>query len=743
LASHRALVLLYATTIFASAGLLFLVQPMFARMVLPRLGGSPEVWNTCMVFFQAALLAGYGYAHLSTRWLGVRRQALVHLILLSAPLACLPIGIRASAAPGESAPALWLLGVLALSVGPPFLALSATSPLVQRWFAEAGHAASRDPYFLYGASNLGSMLALVSFPLVVEPNLRLAEQGWWWSVGYVVFAVLMLGCAVMLWKAPPTTIQTPPRALRPAKTPCGAAAAIISPLGPATRLRVLLLALAPSSWLLALTAYLTTHIAPVPLLWIVPLALYLMSFIVVFAPRPLVPHAWLVRVFPLLLMLLLAPILVTATWQALALHLIVFTAGALVCHGELARLRPPPEQLTEFYFWMSLGGVLGGAFCGLLAPALFPWLLEYPLTIGLAAWLAADAEVGRTAAKTSRLAGLAVVTAIFAWLSTTLAPTERPPLLVAAVAVALLILVGLYLAQRWRWFAALLCAVLVFDQIAGPFAGDVLYTARGYFGMHRVIANRDPQGQVYHHLLHGGTVHGRQSRSPQRLCEPLTYYHPSGPLGDIFAARKRLAPPGQVAVVGLGTGAMACYSEPSMEMTFYEIDPLVQAIAETPAYFSFLSHCSQGKYSIVLGDGRLRLAKAPAHRYELILFDAFSSDAVPVHLLTREALALYQQKLADGGWLVFHASNTHLDLEAVLARLADDAGLACLSCNERQITTEQFEAGKTPSTYVVMARDSRDLAALSAIPRWQAPRVDPTIAVWTDDFSNLIEVLKW
>jgi hypothetical protein len=301
----------------------------------------------------------------------------------------------------------------------------------------------------------------------------------------------------------------------------------------------------------------------------------------------------------------------------------------------------------------------------------------------------------------------------------------------------------LYLVGAWRSFAVVLVAILVYDQVAAPFAGEVLHTARGYFGIHRVVANRDPNGVVYHHLLHGGTIHGRQARTSQRLCEPLTYYHPTGPLGDVFEARQRFRPPQQVAVVGLGTGAMACFSKPSAEWTFYEIDPLVRNIAETPEYFSFLSGCTAGKYSIVLGDGRLQLAAASTARNDLIVFDAFSSDAVPVHLLTREALALYEQRLADGGWLVFHASNTHLDLEAVLARLAADAGLACLACREEQISDEQFQAGKTPSTYVVMARLRGELETLAAVDRWHAPPVNKEIAVWTDDFSNLVEVLKW
>jgi hypothetical protein len=324
-----------------------------------------------------------------------------------------------------------------------------------------------------------------------------------------------------------------------------------------------------------------------------------------------------------------------------------------------------------------------------------------------------------------------------------LRPSERPLELVAATALALPLLMGLYLYGRQKWFAAVLTAALAFSSIAPPFTGDVLYTGRGYFGVHRVIANRDEDQVVYHHLLHGGTVHGRQARTPERMCEPLTYYHPTGPLGDIFTGREQHAPPRRVSIVGLGSGAMACFARGGSQFTFYEIDPLVRDIAQTSAYFSYLDRCSSGGHSIVLGDGRMALERAPAASYDLMIFDAFSSDAVPVHLLTREALRVYLDKLADGGWLVFHASNTYLDLEAVLARLAADADLACLSCRDLDVSPEQFRAGKTPSTYVVMARKRADLAALAEIARWQEPRVDPENAVWTDDFSNLIEVLKW
>jgi spermidine synthase len=266
-----------------------------------------------------------------------------------------------------------------------------------------------------------------------------------------------------------------------------------------------------------------------------------------------------------------------------------------------------------------------------------------------------------------------------------------------------------------------------------------LYTGRGYFGVHRVLANRDPEGLVYHHLVHGSTIHGRQARSDSRRCEPLTYYHRSGPLGDVFAALPE-KPNRRVAIVGLGTGAMVCYARPGDVFTFYEIDPLVREIAQTPEYFSFLSDCRQGQYEIVLGDGRLQLAAAD-QRYGVMIFDAFSSDAVPVHLLTREAITLYERRLDPSGLLVFHASNTHLDLARVLAALAADLKLACVVRADVQLTPEEFRTGKASSTYVVLARSRANLGALATHPRWHSPRVPPGTPVWTDDSSNILGAL--
>ncbi|MEX2560083.1 MAG: hypothetical protein WD403_09215, partial [Pirellulales bacterium] len=325
---------IYRITVFLSAALLFMIQPMFARLVLPLLGGAPVVWNTCLAFFQTALLAGYAYAHLSTAWLGVRRQAAVHCLLLLAALAVLPVGLPDGwVAPAESQPVVWLLGLLAVSVGLPFFLISSTAPLVQKWFAEAGHRSSGDPYFLYAASNVGSLLGLASYPLVIEPNLRLGQQSWFWTAGYVVLALLMAGCASFVFRQPKPVAAVP--AGRPAELAQERPSSAGLPMTTRRRLRWLALAAVPSSWLLGVTTYLTTDLAGVPLLWTIPLAAYLASFILVFARRPPLPHAWMIRLLGPMIMLVAVSVLLSVGWQVLLVHVAAFFVGAIVCHGEL------------------------------------------------------------------------------------------------------------------------------------------------------------------------------------------------------------------------------------------------------------------------------------------------------------------------------------------------------------------------------------------------------------------------
>ncbi|HEX5077553.1 MAG TPA: fused MFS/spermidine synthase [Geminicoccaceae bacterium] len=716
---------LFAATLFVSALLLFWIQPMFSRMVLPTLGGSPAVWNTAMVFCQTALLAGYLYAHLVSRWLSLRRQVAFHLAFLALAALTLPIAIGPSwAPPTEGTPVLWLIGLLAWCLGLPFLVVSATAPLLQKWFAASGHPAGRDPYFLYGASNLGSMLALLGYPLLLEPFLTIARQNEAWTLGYAALAALVAICGLAVWRRP-----------RPGDAFCEAPAqGAERAVGWRRRLHWLALSFAPSSLLLAVTAYITTDLASVPLLWVLPLSLYLLTFVIVFARRPVLRDAWMVKAQPFVVILLALLFSRSAAfWLVLPLHLLAFFVTAMVCHGELARQRPATSHLTEFYLWMAFGGMLGGAFNALLAPIAFDWVVEYPLALVVACLLRptfSRARGGRLADLGLPLAALLLMLLQVEW--------RRLGLPDAGGGAALLLVpVGMLLysfaARPLRFglgVAAVLGVVLLAD---GP--NQVEARARSFFGVYTV--RHDPTG--YRVLVHGTTVHGAQRLDPEARSEPLTYYHRDGPLGQIFAALED-RPARSVGAVGLGVGTVACYRRPGQRWTFFEIDPLVEQIARDSGHFHYLEDCAPAA-EVVLGDARRSLQAVPGGQFDLIILDAFSSDAIPVHLLTREAMALYLDKLAPGGLIALHISNRNLDLAPVVAALLADAGLA------GRVQTlvpppEAQRAYRNAATWVAIARGEAELGAIADDPRWR--RMPATAArPWTDDFSNLIGALRW
>jgi len=790
--------LLFAIAIFVSSALLFLIQPMFAKMVLPFLGGTPAVWNTCMVFFQAALLGGYAYAHAAPAWLGVRRQAALHMGLLLLPFLSLPIAIAHDWTPPTGTnPIPSLLLLLTVSVGLPFFVVSTGGPLLQRWFVATGHAAGRDPYFLYSASNLGSMLALLSYPVLLEPTFPVATQRWWWSLGYGALVIIMFVCALMVWRAPKESAAAPhPRPLSPEYLGEGrtiAAARQNARPHALLRLRWIALAFVPSSLMLSVTTYLTTDIAAIPLLWVIPLALYLLSFILVFARTPLLPHWAMARWLPLAVLLIALVMLCQATepiWLLLPVHVVASFIIAMVCHGELARLRPDPEYLTEYYLWLSVGGVLGGLFNALIAPLIFSGLVEYPLVLVAACFLRPAEEVEEEeGAKTPKSSsqprkGKAQTAPAQKHVAE---PSSTPrsglggmvlgffPALLPALLCVVLMLV--FWSQGWNkgltggWesrlsvgltfgLPAILCYTLLHrpllfaTSIGGLFIvgllnqgvyGQTVYRERSFFGVHRVCVSAE--GTQYQ-LVHGNTFHGLQYRDPERAREPLLYYYRTGPVGQLFSTFSGAAAKSEVAVIGLGAGSLAAYGEPGQHFTYYEIDPSVLRIARDSGYFTFLRD-SKAQVSVELGDARLTLKNAPDHHYGILVVDAFSSDAIPLHLLTREALALYKSKLVEkselveGGVLAFNISNRYLDLKPVLGDLAHDAGLQCWSGEDLELDEAEKNQGKAPSQWMVMAAREADLNGLARRPGWKlvAPRRNAN--VWRDDFSNIFSVFKW
>jgi SAM-dependent methyltransferase len=739
------MVALYTVTIFVGATLLFLLQPMFARLVLPLLGGSPAVWNTAMVFFQAALLAGYAYAHVSLRRLGARRQPSWHLLLMLLPFAVLPVAVRSGwSPPVDTNPALWLLALMTIAIGLPFFVVSTSSSILQGWFSTSNHPRARDPYFLYAASNAGSMLALLGYPLLVEPNLTLPRQSLLWSWGYGLLVVLTAACA---WRL---------------RRQSGIAAGPAMPAdlkfqvsdfrsGPAARpdrrkrLRWVVLSFLPSSLLLGVTSHLSTEVAAIPLMWVVPLALYLATFVLVFARRPWIRADLLRRAFPILLvpLVMLFDLHATEPVGGLALlHLAVFFVAALLCHGELAASRPAAENVTEFYLWLAVGGALGGIFNGLVAPLVFRSVAEYPLALALSAAFALQ-PAGAAGARPWRpvrgdwlwpsLLGAGIAGTILGLERAGLGGGTAAPGIVFGLGAVACFLFSTRPLRFALGIGALLLAGLAFEGQRG----GLLHIERSFFGVHRVTV--DASGQ-FHQLLHGKTLHGRQSLDPARRREPLTYYHPTGPVGEILT-RLATRPALRVGAVGLGAGSLAGFVQPGQTWTYFEIDPVVAQLARDERYFTYLRD-APAPVRIVLGDARLSLGREPDQGFDLLVLDAYSADSVPVHLATREALALYLRKLAPGGVLAFHISNWHLDLEPVFANLARDAGIPCLVRDDTAVAPELQARGKSPSVWVAMARTPADLALLANDSRWQPARTSAG-APWTDDFSSLLSVFRW
>ena len=726
---------LYALTLGLSALLMFWVQPLYARLALPLLGGAPAVWITAMLFFQAALLAGYLYAHLSVRWLGLKRQSLLHGVLLLLAFVALPVALPEGwAPPAGGMHAGWQIGLMAVGVGLPFFAVSATAPLLQRWFAHAGHARSADPYFLYSASNIGSIAALIGYPLLFEPAMRLGEQGRAWTGGYALLVLLIGWCGLILWRR---FVAEPPGAE-------GAELELSSDISWRRRGMWVLLAFAPSSLMLGVTLHLSTDVAAVPLLWVVPLALYLLSFVIVFARRPLLPHRWML-IFQVPVLVLLAATMSWShnlLWVELLVHLEAFFIAAMVCHGELAARRPAALHLTEFYLWMSVGGVLGGMFNALLAPVLFDSVLEYPMMVVLVALLR-PWRAGRGRRDIALDLVLPGLLALLMWLSSGLADGGYGIAISMAVFAAA---VGLALLLAWRGrplrFALGLAVLMIMAPLAlkqqgfvGLGESDTIHSERSFFGVNRVTAMETPVRA--HILIHGTTVHGAQSQDENARKTPLTYYHPDGPLGQVFQAFPfwRF---NRVGAVGLGTGAAACYARPGQNWTFYEIDPVVERIARDERFFTYLADCAL-EADIVIGDARLSLQAAPEGSFDLLILDAFSSDAIPVHLLTREAFAMYRRKLAPGGVIMVHISNRYLDLEPVLGRITVETGFFGVTQYHDEGTNEVML--RYPSIWVVMARSPDDIIELAPDPRWQ-PLRGADAPLWTDDYVDIVGALR-
>ncbi len=742
---------LFSLSMFLSAALLFVVEPMIGKMLMPSLGGTPAVWNTCVVFFQMVLLAGYAYAHAAFRLLSRRKQIVLHLVVVCSPLlmsGMLPLHFPAGwEPPVRSNPAGWVLLVLLVMVGIPFFALSATTSVAQRWFADSGRRDSEDPYFLYAASNSGSLLGLLAYPLLLEPLLRLHTQSRIWSLVYIGFVALIAACGILDWRWKSLRVYVNDVELDRAAPHTHERAESIAW---SMRWRWIALAFIPSSLMLGVTSAITADVPAVPLFWVLPLAISLGSFVLVFARKPPIPQAWVVKRLPFLLLVGLCPT-ITQTRFSLAVLLLVYLTLllglALAFHGELARNRPTVQHLTEFYLCISVGGVLGGIFNSLIAPVVFRTVMELPLVLIFAALLrpmpdqSMSTNTGTSAARKDWLLptalGICMVAVILGVARLGIQPGHVETTLVFGYSTLWCLSFG----KRRTRFALGLVALLIASWLYAPY-GQMLVARRSFFGVYTVRNSPDGRFRLF---FHGGIVHGMQSLNQNASCEPLSYYARSGPGGAAFEDAQVKMPHGNWAVVGLGAGAMASYLDPRQTLTFYEIDPLVGDIAEDPRYFTYLSRCAPTS-KIVLGDARLRLRDAPDGQYGLIVLDAFSGDSIPMHLLTKEALALYLHKLAPGGLIAYHVSNLYFNLAPTLGNLAQDAHLTAMVANDTQISAAEHDAGKLPSIWIVMARNPADLDTLAAdrshAYRWELLEGQPGSRLWTDDYSNLLGVVK-
>lgn len=803
------MVFIYTISIFLSAFLLFMVQPMVGRIFLPLVGGAPAAWNTCMFFFQLLLLGGYAYTHLAFARLKSGSQMLLHLIFAVGAALTLPIAYRGGASVPED-PALWLLLQLMLTAGLPFLFLSATSPMLQKWFSLSNHARAANPFFLYAASNCGSLAALLAYPVFIEPNLSLHDQATFWKYGFYLLALLMAGCAVLLRRRSEKQTVTENFSAAPVGAEAGdrAKSAVsetkeTAPADPACDRATsaapgqeqiwcwITAAAVPSSLLLAVTGFLTRDVAPVPLLWVVPLMLYLVTWILAFSEWFRLPTRLIRGAAGVGALIFLPLYFLDGTFGieiGLPAHLFVLFSFSLLCHRYLAETRPAASELTAFYLWLSVGGVVGGMFNSLLAPLLFSNLTEYPFAMlagiyflqktgeenSVGAKLPADREVSDGPAGQNRLENrrslfaaaafslpfAALIYLIFeiplkTWLlklafylaiDCSEGPMQRMITFVTDYQVGVQFWLCLFASGaayfmfirevriRQVAFFALVMLLLFVGRVGKK--DPVIFHSRNFFGTKEVIATH--RGTL-HQLVHGDTIHGAQSYIPALKREPLAYYHRQGPVGDIFALPVAQKENLKVCVLGLGPGNAAAWARPGNSFTFIEIDPEIVQVARDPALFTFLAD-SPAESNVVIGDGRLKMQQLPDGAFDIIILAAFSSDSIPVHLITLEAMRIYLSKLAPDGIIVANLSNRYLDLASLAATTAEKCGLECVGVSDHVFDAAAGENFmRMPSIYAVMARPGTQLPATKAPYRlkWEKLRARAGVEPWTDDFHSL------
>jgi len=735
---------LLTVTLFVSAFLLFCCEPMVGKMVLPILGGAASVWTTCVLFFQTMLLAGYVYTHLLAKLHRIRDQIFIHGLLMLAALAFLPIRFTNISGHPSEAPVTWLLGHLFLTVGVPFAVISATAPLLQNWLAKTPLSPGRDPYFLYAASNAGSLLALLAYPVLLEPRYGVSAQSRLWLIGYGVLIVLVGLAAALMWKE---------------SSYFKGGFVDIDDLGIAPtwgrRGQWLAASFVPSALMLAVTNHISLNIGSVPFLWVIPLAVYLLTFIMAFARRLRFPTTLVSSVATIALLLLFpiaavgVPVHASEIWKLMAAHITILFFGSLLCHSVLADSRPSTRYLTEFYFMVALGGALGGIFTAIIAPALFSTVFEYPLLVALVVFFRqprnADRQVGWLDSVSLLAFGALLALAIYSivtWAKIdvtefglsweTLKTNENKAILFTEI---VLILAALLFRKKTVVFGAAFSILMVTYAISLPrqFEGaSRLYVARDFFGVKKVLYDSNENMRK---LLHGDTMHGVESLDVSLAGQPLSYYHKTGPIGDVMEMLNP-RPHQHVGVVGLGTGTIAAYGGPSRHITFFDVDPQVVNIAR--GFFTFIRRCGND-CNVIVGDGRLSIEAQPNAEFDLLVLDAFNSDSIPAHLVSREAVRMYMSKLKPDGVLLFHVSNRYLDVEKLASAVAMNEGLPAFVRRD----DDEEPTGKAASDYVAAVRKAEDLDNIPNKDSWEQVEKPTDIKAWTDDYSNMMSVIRW
>ena len=734
--SSWTLVGVFTASIFLSAVLLFSVQPMFSKLVLPLLGGSSNVWNTAMVFFQGTLLAGYIYAHLISKYLKLTAQILTHGIVLALGCYFLPLSIAQGWTPPETgAQSYWLIALFTVSVGAPFFAISANAPLLQRWFSRTNNKDADDPYFLYAASNAGSLLSLCLYPVFFEPILRLREQTELWALSYVVLIVAIMTAGYVMIRNQKTGESNSLDTSSASKT--------ADKLKSRDRLIWIGLAFIPSSLMLGVTSHITNNIGSAPFLWIMPLAIYLLTFIIVFAKNPIVTSKNLHFVTPLAVIgaLWFSFIAETSVLISITMTLICYFLIALASHMKLVDKRPSVQNLTEFYIWMSFGGVLGGIFNALLAPVIFSNVVEYVLVLTVSFFISFSFVLNKRNLNSTLIILIPSIAAsilAFTVLTAVKIPNNQALFfsgLITAFGVATLnknFKISLVLNFILVWILAIVTPYMV--------RKDVL-TDRSFFGILHVKSEEGDYG-VIHKFSHGDTVHNIQLRDEALQEIPLAYYAKDNTFDKgLSFVRSHFKNRGlKVAMVGLGAGAMACYEAVGDDWTYFEIDPAVVKMAMNPNYFSYMDKCSL-ESDVRIGDARLKLNDLPANSQDYIVIDAFSSDSIPAHLVTREALALYQSRLKDDGLIFFHTSNRVLDVSSVVANLALDAGLDTRFIEFKSFAGHDYEAYLAPSSALLIGSTKQMQEATRFDSDWKKLIPSPDVGIWTDDYSHIAGTL--